>query len=186
MRYTINSNNRIKSLIGFLLFYLLCKIMFSTVALEVLLQNVPLEGKLIARITAIFSLIFSAFYSWLLIIALFSSVWYASKLCFEKLPFNSLILAFQTTTIIFIATEFLKLGFVWLFLLDEIPLIDLTSSSLISQIENTNYHKFSHIADNFSIGATCLFFYIELDQKVVPKLAISCIFMLAYLIITLI
>lgn len=184
MQYTANKKSPLKMLIGLLFLYLLLKIIFSIISIELFLQNVPEEAKLSARITAIFSTVFSALYGWLLLIALFLFVWYASKLCFENLAIEQIIAGFQVTIIVLIATQVLKFGFVWLFLIDEIPFIDLASKNIIDQIENTNYHVFSQYADYASVAASGIFFCVELEQKLMPKLVISVLFMASFLIIT--
>ncbi len=181
-----NKNTSLKTLIGLLILYLLIKIVFSIISIELFIQHLPEETKLITRITAIFSTVFSSISSWLPILALFFIVWYASKLCFENLLIDPIIKAYQTTIVILIAAEVLKLGLVWLFLVDEIILIDLSANNLVQQIEGTHYHLFSRSTDNVAVGASCLFFYLELDQQIIPKMVISTIYAIAFLLINLI
>jgi hypothetical protein len=181
-----NKNTSLKTLIGLLIIYLLVKIVFSIISIELFVQNIPVEAKLITRITAIFSTVFSSISSWLPILALFFIVWYASKLCFENLSFDPLIKAYQTTLVILIAAEILKFGFVWLFLVDEITLLDLSAENLVDQIKGTNYHLISRYTDKIAVGASCFFFYLELDQKIIPRMVISTIYLIAFLLITLI
>jgi hypothetical protein len=93
--------------------------------------------------------------------------------------------AFHIFFIILITAEILKFGFIWIFLIDEISNLDVTSLDFLHQIELTNFHRYSRVVDIFSIIFSVFLFGVELKQKLMPKLIISFFFLIIFFMATL-
>lgn len=174
-----------KSLILSAFLFLTLKIIFSIIATKVLIQGMSNEGLMVARITAIFSIIFSTTFNCLYINCILLVIWYGSNLFLNDLKFDMFIPAFHIFFIILITAEILKFGFIWIFLIDEISNLDVTSLDFLHQIELTNFHRYSRVVDIFSIIFSVFLFGVELKQKLMPKLIISFFFLIIFFLATL-
>ena len=169
-----------KSLILSAFLFLILKIIFSIIATEVLIQGMSNEGLMVARITAIFSIIFSTTFNCLFINCILIVIWYGSNLFIHDLKLDMFMPAFHIFFIILITSEILKFGFIWIFLIDEISNLDAPSPNFLNQIELTNFHRYSRIADIISIVFSVFLFGVELKQKLMPKLIISFFFLIIF------
>lgn len=171
-----------KSLILSSFLFLILKIIFSIIATEVLIQGMSNEGLLVARITAIFSIIFSTTFNCLFINCKLLAIWYGSNLFINDLELDMFIPAFHIFFIILITAEILKFGFIWIFLIDEITNLDVTSLDFSHEIELTYFHRYSRVVDIFSIVLSVFLFGVKLKQKLMPKLIISFFFVIIFFI----
>lgn len=174
-----------KSLILSAFLFLILKIIFSIIATEVLIQGMSNEGLLVARITAIFSIIFSTTFNCLFVNCILLVIWYGSNLFIHDLELDMFIPAFHIFFIILITAEILKFGFIWIFLIDEITNLDVTSLDFSHEIELTYFHRYSHVVDIFSIVLSVFLFGVKLKQKLVPKLIISFFFLIIFFVASL-
>lgn len=174
-----------KSLILSSFLFLILKIIFSIIATEVLFQGMSNEGLLVARITAVFSIIFSTIFNCLFINCILLLIWYGSNLFINDLKLDMFIPAFHVFFIILITAEILKFGFIWIFLIDEITNLDVTSLDFSYKIELTNFHRYSRVVDIFSIVFSVFLFGVKLKQKLVPKLIISFFFLFIFFVASL-
>ena len=169
-----------KSLILSSFLFLILKIIFSIIATEVLIQGMSNEGLLVARITAIFSIIFSTTFNCLFINCILLAIWYGSNLFINDLELDMFIPAFHIFFIILITAEILKFGLIWIFLIDEITNLDVTSLDFSHEIELTYFHRYSRVVDIFSIVLSVFLFGVKLKQKLMPKLIISFFFVIIF------
>ena len=183
MPSTVKFNSSLKVVVSLYIVYLFIKIVFSMISIELFIQFIPDESKLIERLTSNFSLVFSTIHMGLFLFGMISLVWFISKICFEDLNIEAFISGLQTPLILLMSAEVLKFGFVWLFLIEEIPLLDFTSKSLIEQIENTNYHHYCHYADVASATISGLIYFHGLNLKILPRLIISSLVMASLFLI---
>lgn len=174
-----------KSLLVITFLYLLIKIIFSIITVEIFIQGISIDAQIAARITAIFSIIFSTIFNWLLVNCMLLIVWYGTNLFLNDLKINMFIPAFYIFFVTLIASEILKFGFVWMFLTDELTNIDATSEYFIQQIEQTNFHRYVQMVDTLIIIISALLFGIELRQKLVPKLIITSFFLVTFFLVSL-
>jgi hypothetical protein len=174
-----------KSLILSAFLFLILKIFFSLIAAEVFFQGLSNEGLMVARITAIFSIIFSTTFNCLFINCILLVIWYGSNLFIHDLELDMFIPAFHIFFIILITAEIFKFGFIWIFLIDEMTNIDASSLEFSHEIELTNFHRYSRVVDIFSIVFSVFLFGVKLKQKLVPKLIISFFFLIIFFVASL-